>query len=101
MSVVAFDREENARRLARVIEDIIEVENLLLARGFLRVRVMVNTNNPLIAGVWLPRSNDRDTWIEFRYEKLQDFCYSYGQIGHGILECSFRLIGGKEARYGD
>lgn len=56
-----------------------------MARGFLRVRIIVNTRNPLITGCWLLRKDDKDTWVEFRYERLQDFCYRCGRIGHVMM----------------
>ena len=60
------------------IDVFVELENVEKARGFLRVRIIVNTQNPLITGCWLPREDDKDTWVEFRYERLQDFCYRCG-----------------------
>lgn len=53
--------EDSASRLAREIGELLEVEDLAYARGFVRVRVMINTKNPLVPGVWLPRTGDRDT----------------------------------------
>lgn len=76
------------------------MEDLSLARGFLRVRVNVNTRNHLATGCWLPRHNNKETWIEFRYERLQDFCYRCGRIGHVNTECSFGQNIGGDAGYG-
>lgn len=42
--------ENNVDRIAMEIGVFMEVENLMMARGFLRVRVVVNTPNPLITG---------------------------------------------------
>lgn len=70
--------ENNVRRLAREIGEFLEFETLSLARGFLQVRVVVNTLNPLVTGCWLPRENNDASWVEFRYERLQDFCYRCG-----------------------
>ncbi|KAM1553593.1 hypothetical protein TB2_006255 [Malus domestica] len=67
--------EENVKRLAMQIGEFQELEDPAKARGFLRVKVAVNTLNPLTTGCWLPRENDKETWIEFRFERLQDFCY--------------------------
>lgn len=55
----------------------------------------------MIPGCWLPRSNDRDTWVEFRYERLEDFCYNCGRIGHVNSECSLRPNGSGAAGYGE
>lgn len=81
--------------------DFIEMEDLAQARGFLRVKIMVNTKNPLVAGCWLFRAGDRNIGIEFSFERLQDFWYKYGRIGHSDNECSFEHGGGGVAVYGE
>lgn len=81
--------EENARKLVGEVGEFLELEDLTYAKGFLTVRIMVNTKNPLVAGCWLPRTRDKDTWIEFRYMRLQDFCYRCGIIGYVNMECVF------------
>ncbi|KAM1099000.1 hypothetical protein TB2_005527 [Malus domestica] len=72
--------EANVRRLAQEIGEFLEFEYPSKARGFLCARIIVNTWNPLTTGCWLPRENNKDTWVEFRYEGLQDFCYCCGRI---------------------
>lgn len=52
---------ENAQRLAEKIGEVLEVEDLVHARGFSRLRVLVDTTNPLLAGCWLARKEDRDS----------------------------------------
>ncbi|RXH95541.1 hypothetical protein DVH24_008041 [Malus domestica] len=93
--------EESARRLAGGIGELLEIEDLAYARGFLRVRVMFkfcnNNKNPLVPEVWLPRTRNRDTWIELRYERFQDFCYRCDIIGHVNTDCSLRPNWGRSA----
>lgn len=101
MTLLYLCTEESARRLAGGIGELLEIEDLAYARGFLWVRVMVNNKNPLVPGVWLPRIGDRDIWIELRYERLQDFCYRCGRIGHVNTNCSFWLNWGRSAGYGE
>lgn len=72
-----------------------------MARGFLRVKVTVNTIKPLTASCWLPREQYKHTQIEFRYERLQDFCYRCGRIRHTDTECSFEPNKGGAAGYGE
>lgn len=93
--------EMNVRRLAKELGDFLELEDPMKAREFLRVRVVVNSRISLVPGCWIPRNNNRDTWIEFQYERLQDFCYCCGRIGHDNTDCSFLLGRGNAAAYGN
>lgn len=81
------------------IGEVLELENPAIAWGFLRVRVVVHTLNPLITGCWLSRDDSEQTWVEFPYERLQDFCYSCGRTGHSNTECSFAQSQGGVAGY--
>ncbi|XP_050145591.1 uncharacterized protein LOC126621231 [Malus sylvestris] len=96
-----FISENNVRRLAAKIGEFVELKDTAKARGFLRVKVAVNTSNPLTTGCWLPRTNEKESWIEFRYERLQDFCYKCGRIGHSNIECSYEAVKGGMAGYGE
>lgn len=70
-----------------------------MARGFLQTKVIVNTTNPFVTGCWLFRGQDTETWVEFRYERLQDFCYRCGRIGHVNTECTFEPSRGDTAGF--
>ncbi|KAM1080241.1 hypothetical protein ACFX14_014940 [Malus domestica] len=98
---LSLSTETNVRRLAKEIGDLVELDDPAKTRGFLRVRVEVNTKNPLARGCWIPRGNNMDSWIEFRYERLQDFCYRCGRIWHANNECSFAIGNGAVAGYGE
>ncbi|KAM1165223.1 hypothetical protein PS2_024429 [Malus domestica] len=91
----------NVKRLTQTAGHVLELEDPAKARGFLRVKVLVNTTTPLVTGCWLRRDSKRDTWVEFRYERLQDFCYKCGRVDHLNTECHFDLNPGGEAGYGD
>ncbi|KAM1920850.1 hypothetical protein ACFX15_024593 [Malus domestica] len=98
---LSLSTELNVRRLAKEIGEFVEMEDPAKARGFLRVKVVVDSEKPLIPGCWIPRDNNRDTWIEFRYERLQDFCYRCGRIGHANTKCSGLPGQGNVATYGE
>lgn len=93
--------EVNVQHLAKEIGEYIQLKDPAKARGFIRARVMVNTRNPLITGYWLPRYEEKDTWVEFRYECLQDFCYKCGRIGHAMNKCPFDQTKGGAVGYED
>lgn len=58
----------------------------------MQLKVKLDIRNPLVGGFPIPRKAFTALWIQFRYEKLADFCYSCGMIGHPQKFC------GREAR---
>ena len=88
----SLSSDKNLRHIGSMIGNVEEVEDPARAKGFLRIKVNVNTLKPLITGCWLPREGDNETWVEFRYERLQDFCYKCGRIGHANTECHFDAV---------
>lgn len=43
---------------------------------------------PLLAGIWTQMKDTEPVWVDFRYERLGDFCYSCGCLGHIDKGCS-------------
>lgn len=54
---------------------------------FLKAKVECNVKNQLIEGVMAKNDRDREDWIDFIYEKLCNFCYFYGKVGHEEDQC--------------
>lgn len=85
----------NAKKIASMVGKVDEVEDPLvgnkIVRGFLRARVYVNIEKPLITSFRVPRKDFPDTWIWIHYEKLQDYCYSCGLLGHSKKDCRKRM----------
>ncbi|KAM1263060.1 hypothetical protein ACFX13_028779 [Malus domestica] len=92
---------ENISRLASRCGELLEVEDISKVRGFLRIRVLVDTTKSLASGCWVTRERNNESWVEFQYERLQDFCYNCGKIGHASLECSAPTASGGMAGYGE
>lgn len=68
----------------------------------LRIKIQIDVHIPLKRGIFLKSgSKGEDKWIPVTYEKLPDFCYSCGSLGHTIKECE-EVLGPKdrELRYG-
>ncbi|KAG5565320.1 hypothetical protein RHGRI_001274 [Rhododendron griersonianum] len=91
------------KRFGRLLAIETSPDNILLARSFLRVKVEINIDQPLPKGFWIRRktSESKDLWISYKYEKLQDFCYACGRIGHESRGCGFvTREAGQESGYG-
>lgn len=82
----------NVVKLMTRVGEVIEVENPLvegiLLRSYMRVRLYMDITKPIPTGVWIPRKDLPNTWISFRFEKLQDLCYKCGVFGHNQWSCS-------------
>jgi hypothetical protein len=80
-----------ATRIAESLGDLVEVENMENSnsnrKSFLRIRVCIPLNEPLATGFILQRSPKQPTQVYYQYERLSDFCYSCGRLGHLSFEC--------------
>ncbi|KAJ1401079.1 Zinc finger, CCHC-type [Sesbania bispinosa] len=55
--------------------------------SFIKVLVDFDLSKPLLAGVNVGSQVDGIMWVDFRYERLPQFCYSCGLIGHEEDDC--------------
>ncbi|KAB2600004.1 hypothetical protein D8674_010275 [Pyrus ussuriensis x Pyrus communis] len=92
---------ENVQRVTKEAAKFLALEDPGHARGFVRTRILVDTEKPLFKGCWIRRDLDKETWVEFRYERLQDFCYTCGRIRHINTECSVEMSGEGAVAYGE
>ncbi|KAK9951420.1 hypothetical protein M0R45_006862 [Rubus argutus] len=78
--------EENARDMVSQFGVFISMDDPLEGEdgtySFLRVRVLFDGTKPLPSGFKLPREDGSVSWVEFKYEKLANFCYKCGRLGH-------------------
>lgn len=83
----------NAEIIGKRFGKLIAIEaasnTMLLSRSFLRVKVEINISQPLSKGFWLRGKTGKDLWISYLYERLPDFCYACGRIGHDNRSCRF------------
>lgn len=81
----------SAAKLLNLIGEVFEIEDPLfegnLIRPFIRARVRINVFKPLSTGCWVPRRNLPKVWVFIKYERLQDFCYKCGVMGHDQRKC--------------
>ncbi|KAJ1431787.1 Zinc knuckle CX2CX4HX4C [Sesbania bispinosa] len=55
--------------------------------SFIKMLVSLDTTRPLKVGVHTGNKSDEVFWVDFQYEKLPQFCYSCGLIGHAEEFC--------------
>ncbi|KAK4254135.1 hypothetical protein QN277_009558 [Acacia crassicarpa] len=87
---VAFNNE-NAIIMGNVVGRVMMYESPTtqgrLSRTFIKARVLVNILNPLIPGFWVPRPHRDSIWVTVQYERLQNYYYDCGRIGHEARNC--------------
>ncbi|OMP06439.1 hypothetical protein COLO4_08125 [Corchorus olitorius] len=90
--------KSNAIRIGRTIGRLIDVEdpewNREVGRGFLRCKVAMDFKKPLINGFWTSRADLTRVWVDLKYERLGDFCYNCGLLGHTDRGCEkeFKIL---------
>ncbi|KAJ1394309.1 Zinc knuckle CX2CX4HX4C [Sesbania bispinosa] len=55
--------------------------------SFIKVQVDFDSRKPLIPRVNVGSCADGVLWVDFRYERLPQFCYACGLIGHEEDSC--------------
>jgi hypothetical protein len=85
---------ERGRIIAEPIGLVRKVESDSLGRcwgGFMRLRVEINVNEPLMRAVTVFSSKLKTTEsFAVQYERLPFFCFSCGLLGHSHLVCETR-----------
>ncbi|KAI9109214.1 hypothetical protein K1719_019837 [Acacia pycnantha] len=82
---------ENSIRIGGYVGEVMLAEDPhykgRFIRNFMRVRDLLDLRKSLASGFWMNKPDGVRIWITIRYEKLQDFCYSCGRIGHDYRSC--------------
>lgn len=83
--------KENGTLIGANLGHTLFVENPISEDGrvsqFLRLRVLIDITKPLRQSFNVIRKSGNPLRVHFRYERLSDFCYRCGCIGHGVEEC--------------
>ncbi|KAJ4836955.1 hypothetical protein Tsubulata_032316 [Turnera subulata] len=67
------------------------IENMYRWLGFIRMKVQVKVDSPLLSGIMVKDLVGNKVWIRFKYEKLTDFCYRCGRLEHTVQACKNRI----------
>lgn len=68
--------------------DVVTDRNGRCSGLYMRLRVQIDVSKPLRRGATVQLgSNGAKVWTSFKYERVPDFCFGCGRIGHGRLEC--------------
>lgn len=82
--------EANATSVAATIGKCTDMEQELemQRRGYIRMKVEVEVAEPLKPGFWWSNERGQEKWADIRYERLSDFCYGCGILGHTAQNCN-------------
>lgn len=61
----------------------------VVAHRFLRVRMDISVKNSIPADYFYERADGDELWVQFKYERLPDFCFHCGFLDHVTGKCSF------------
>ncbi|KAL0410924.1 UNVERIFIED_CONTAM: hypothetical protein Slati_3682100 [Sesamum latifolium] len=59
--------------------------------GSLRIRVAINVSQPLFRALRISTTGGDELVVSFTYERLQNFCYLCGRLGHISAYCELRF----------
>ena len=82
--------KETGYSIGATIGEVVEVdvtENRVQWEKCLRVRVMVDVTRRLIKGKRVTIEGVEGRWVQFKYERLPNFCYQCGLLNHDMKDC--------------
>lgn len=84
-----------------IVEEVETQNNGLAMTSFARIRTRIDVTQPLKRFVCISTPHqDEDTIIPLAYERLPDFCYSCGCIGHSLRDCTLPVETEGQLNYG-
>jgi hypothetical protein len=76
---------QNAEILGGQLGTLLEKETF--RREFLRIKVLIPLLQPLVSGFYQDRQGKPPSWVQLKYERLSEFCFTCGKLGHVKLFC--------------
>ncbi|KAF3950817.1 hypothetical protein CMV_023477 [Castanea mollissima] len=88
---IEYMSKENAVEIGALVGEVLDVDftgnGEVCMSKFLRVKVEVKVDDPLQSGFYLDTSPQPDLWVQFKYERVAEFCYKCGRLGHLKARC--------------
>lgn len=69
------------------VEEVDGEEGGMVWGEYMWIRVVVDVSKPLLRGKRLCLGGREPMWIRFPYERLPDYCYLCGRVGHQYKDC--------------
>ena len=89
---IEYMSKENAENIGALLGKVLEVDftgdELVCMSHFLRIKVELEVSKPLKSGFFLNRDPLLDIWVQLKYERVADFCFKCGRLGHVKIRCS-------------
>lgn len=76
-------------KASTVLEVDFDPSKKVIGMAFLHSLVLVDVHHPLFPGCYLICSNKPKVWVQFRYERISDWCHGCGHLDHTQHFCSF------------
>jgi hypothetical protein len=80
--------EAMAKKLGNILGmfEEMDMKEVNTMRKFLRIRTSLDLTKPLKRGSKL-HFQGKDIWVDYKYERLPNFCFVCGRIGHQMRDC--------------
>jgi hypothetical protein len=96
---------KNAENIGASLGDLLVVDNAdnlkPTRKSFLRFKVMLDLLKPLVLGFTHHRPPSSPIWVQYKYERLSDYCYTCGRIGYLSYSCPVDPRPPDHGRYDD
>lgn len=78
--------KENTQQIGWLIGELVEVdlslEGAIEHPKFLLFKTHIKIEKPIVPSFYYSTASGKKNWVNLKYEKLLDICYSCGVMGH-------------------
>ncbi|KAK2989724.1 LOW QUALITY PROTEIN: hypothetical protein RJ640_030217 [Escallonia rubra] len=90
--MMKINAEKIGAKIGKVLDIDFTSDGKISWNKFLRIQVELNITTPLHSGFHRSKATNTKSWISLRYERLPDFCFNCGRLGHVQRGCVFQPI---------